>query len=268
MSNRLHLADDVSLVNVTRVEPRLTFTGRPASIRAFLGAEPRRVEGQFDEDVPIAELSSPRVLATTRKERTRSERIGSYMKKLVGLKPRNTGVTITQKGLDVEMDKFERTCLDGIALSVGEIGLVKRIFHDYPKGSHNLTLQLEKYCEIRTALLSKDGAFEEKYPTLYYQFLDSTQSSNSQFIDMLLEVIRDSTHTEFVRMNRQGLPNYYAENHMALVNTTLFDSDPDPRGYARQEKSGERGGKSRRKSRRKSSRRKSSRIKKINSRRK
>ena len=129
---------EASFANITSVEAQRTPTGRASVFRALRGVEPRRVEGQVGEDIPIAELSaasaveSPRVVAVTKKNRTMRERIGSKIGKWMGRT--STGMS-TQKGLDVDLDKFEGTCLDGIALSVGEVGMVKRLFREYAKGS-------------------------------------------------------------------------------------------------------------------------------------
>jgi hypothetical protein len=254
---------EASLGNsITRVEPRLTPTGRPATFRAFLGQEPTRVEGQIGEDIPIAELSaasaveSPRVVAVTKKNRTMHERIGSKIGKWMGRT--STGMS-TQKGLDVDLDKFEGTCLDGIALSVGEVGMVKRLFREYAKGSTALRDHIALYCEMRDALLARDPAFGEKYQNLYQAFLDASQIGDPELYTMTLNSARTLPIARIVVMNRQNPANTYALLQNQLVTRTLDTSgtEYDEDGMVRQEKPGERGGKSRRRRSRRNRNRKS-----------
>jgi hypothetical protein len=235
-----------SLVNVTRIEPRLTPTGRFATFRAFLGVEPRLVEGlnYLDDLLPEVEglAKEPelvRVIATTSKERSVLERMYKAIGKIIGAIPRNTGAAHTQSELDMDMDKFEGTCLDGVALSDGEIGLLKNIFRDHVKESPRFRELIGPYCEMRAAMLEKDPAFEEKYPNLFVNFLDGTRSTVPEYMSRALVRIRDGTDGIFSDMNRRN-PNMSSTEHIMLLNRSLYDSgtDYDASGMVRQTKRG------------------------------
>jgi hypothetical protein len=95
--------------------------------------------------------NSPRVLAVAKKNRNMGTRISRSLGKMVGLIPRNK--MITRKGLDVDMDKFEGSCLDGLALTDKEIGLIKFLFRNEEKGHPDLRRYITRYCEMREMLL-------------------------------------------------------------------------------------------------------------------
>jgi hypothetical protein len=223
---------EVEVFSMAVIPPR-TPRGRLSVFRPTMGVSLREIGeddliGDFD-DAAVAELlmsGSPRVLAVAKKNRSMGTRISRSLGKMVGLIPSNR--MSTQKGLDVDMDKFEGTCLDGIALSDGEIGLLKHIFQDDRKGSHIFMLNMRKYCRMRDALLTKDPSFENKYPNLYYVSLKliCSLAENDENVELFLNRLPSYSVDSLIHSNEQSGIDNDVEDQIMLLNRILYDGGP------------------------------------------
>jgi hypothetical protein len=246
--------------------PARTPAGKLAVFRPKKGATLREIGGEdlldFD-DAAVAELlmpGSPRVLAVAKKNRSMGTRISRSLGKMVGLIPRNK--MSTRKGLDVDMDKFEGSCLDGLALTDKEIGLIKFLFRNEEKGHPDLRRFITQYCETREMLLSKDPEFEHKYPKMYYNILNLAHwDGYEDLVAQSMAAISTMTPARIRQAEDASLTVFNLDQHTMLLNRLLYDGDLDDHGYARLSKPDGRGhGKKSRKSR-KSNRRKSNKRK-------
>jgi hypothetical protein len=229
--------------SVTRLEPQRTPTGRFATFRSVQGVAPRLVEGlnYLDDLLPeVEELAEEpelvRVIATTSKERSVLERMYRALGKIIGAIPRNTGAAHTQRRLDMNMDKFRGTCLDGISVSVRESGMLERLFRLYNRGDPDFNALIAQYCQMRAVLLSRDPAFERLYPNMYLAFLDASLINNSALYDMTINRARTLPIARIAEMNTQTPENIYALLHNQLVTRATSSSEYDADGMERQTK--------------------------------
>ena len=186
------------------------------------------------------------VLSVTKRERNMGERMSRAIGKRVGLV--SEPMMQTNRALDIDLSKFEGTCLDGIAIFEGEVGILQELFQHERKGSTSFNNKIDIYCEMRDIILSLDPYFEAKYPNLYYNWLSTAVHTSGSFIQDLLGFIPNITPEGFEQLNSRTLRNADAAHQMMLLNRVLYE---EGFGDSRLEKRGDSGrGKKSRKNKR------------------
>jgi hypothetical protein len=204
------------------------------------------------------------VLSVTKRERNMGERMSRAIGKRVGLV--SEPMMKTNRALDIDLNKFEGTCLDGIAIFEGEVGILQELFQHERKGSTSFNSKIDIYCEMRDIILSLDPYFETKYSNLYYNWLSTAVHTSGSFIQDLLGLIPNITSEGLEQLNSRTPRNSDAAHQMMLLNRVLYEegfgdsrlSKPDGRGHGKKSRKVKRiKTKTRKSNKRKSNRRKS-----------